>query len=43
MDGFRKVVDGNGMLFANPIPEEFSLPKEMIDAAIDQAVKEAAK
>ena len=41
-EGLRNVVDGNGMLFANPIPEEFSLPKEMIDRAIDQAVKEAA-
>jgi len=43
MEGFGKVVNGNGMLFANPIPEEFSLPKEMIDRAIDQAVKEAAE
>jgi len=43
MEGFRKVVDGNGMLFANPIPEEFSMPKEMIDRAINQAVKEAAE
>ena len=31
------------MLFANPIPEEFSLPKAKIDIAIDQAVQEAAQ
>jgi pseudouridine-5'-phosphate glycosidase/pseudouridine kinase len=29
--------------FANPIPEEFSIPKAEIDHAIDQAVKEAAE
>ncbi|TVY34338.1 Pseudouridine-metabolizing bifunctional protein [Lachnellula subtilissima] len=33
----------NGILFANPIPEEFSLPKADIDLAIDQAVQEAAQ
>ncbi|KAI9048287.1 hypothetical protein LZ554_008082 [Drepanopeziza brunnea f. sp. 'monogermtubi'] len=33
----------SGMLFANPIPKEFALPKEEIDAAIEQAVKEAAE
>ncbi|PMD32773.1 hypothetical protein L207DRAFT_590466 [Hyaloscypha variabilis F] len=32
-----------GMLFANPIPEEFALQKAEIDAAIDQAVQEAAE
>jgi len=32
-----------GMLFANPIPEEWSLPKADMDAAIDSAVKEAAE
>ncbi|TVY91387.1 Pseudouridine-metabolizing bifunctional protein [Lachnellula willkommii] len=32
-----------GILFANPIPEEFSLPKEEIDLAINQAVQEAAQ
>jgi len=31
------------MLFANPIPEEFALQKADIDAAIDQAVQEAAE
>jgi pseudouridylate synthase / pseudouridine kinase len=33
----------NGILFANPIPEEFSLPKAEIDIAINQAVQEAAQ
>ncbi|RAL66271.1 hypothetical protein DID88_005942 [Monilinia fructigena] len=33
----------SGFHFANPIPEEFSLPKSEIDYAIDQAVKEAAE
>jgi hypothetical protein len=31
-----------GMLFANPIPEEFSMQKAEIDNAINQAVHEAA-
>ena len=30
-----------GMLIANPIPEEYAMPKETIDAAINQALKEA--
>ena len=29
-----------GMLVTNPIPEEFSMPKEVIDKAIDQALRE---
>ncbi len=29
-----------GMLVTNPIPEEFAMPKETIDAAIDQAIAE---
>ena len=29
-----------GMLVTNPIPEEFSMPKEVIDRAIDQALSE---
>ena len=29
-----------GMLVTNPIPEEFSMPKEVIDQAIDQALRE---
>ena len=33
----------NGMLFGNPIPEEFALQKSEIDLAIDQAVKEATE
>lgn len=32
----------SGLLFANPIPETHSIPKEDIDAAINQAVQEAA-
>jgi len=32
----------SGMLFANPIPEKFSIPKVEIDIAINQAVQEAA-
>jgi pseudouridine-5'-phosphate glycosidase/pseudouridine kinase len=31
------------MLFANPIPEQFAMQKAEIDAAIDQAVLEAAE
>lgn len=31
---------GGGMLVANPIPEEYSMPKEIIDAAIDRAIAE---
>jgi hypothetical protein len=33
----------SGLLFANPIPEKFALPKAEIDFAIDQAVREAAE
>ena len=29
-----------GMLVTNPIPEEYSMPKDVIDAAIDRAIKE---
>ena len=29
-----------GMLVTNPIPEEFAMPKAVIDAAIDQAISE---
>ena len=29
-----------GMLVTNPIPEEYSMPKDIIDAAINQAIKE---
>ena len=28
------------MLVTNPIPEEYSMPKDVIDAAIDQAIAE---
>ena len=30
-----------GMLVTNPIPEQYSMPKDIIDAAIEQALKEA--
>ena len=29
------------MLISNPVPEEYSIPHEKIDAIVDQAVKEA--
>ena len=32
---------GGGMLVTNPIPQEFSMPKDVIDAAIDQAIAES--
>ena len=32
-----------GMLVANPIPEEYSMPKEVIDAAIAQAIRECGE
>ena len=32
-----------GMLVTNPIPEEYSMDNAVIDAAIDQAIKEAAE
>ena len=28
------------MLVTNPIPEQFSMPKDVIDGAIDQAIRE---
>ena len=31
---------GGGMLVTNPIPEEYSMPKDVIDAAIDRAIAE---
>ena len=31
---------GGGMLVTNPIPEEFAMPKAVIDEAIDQAIAE---
>ena len=30
----------SGMLVTNPIPEEFAMPKDAIDKAIDQAISE---
>lgn len=32
-----------GMLVTNPIPEEFSMPKQVIDQAIDQAIAESVR
>ena len=29
-----------GMLVTNPIPEEYAMPKDVIDAAIEQALRE---
>ena len=34
---------GGGMLVTNPIPEEYSMDKAVIDAAIDQAVEECRR
>lgn len=34
---------GGGMLVTNPIPEEYSMPKDVIDAAIDQAIRESVE
>ena len=31
---------GGGMLVTNPIPEEYSMPKDVIDRAIEQALRE---
>ena len=33
---------GGGMLVTNPIPQEYAMPADVINAAIDQAVSEAA-
>ncbi len=33
----------SGMLVTNPIPEEFAMPKAVIDAAIDQAIAECVE
>ena len=32
-----------GMLVTNPIPEEYAMPKEVIDAAIEQALRECSE
>lgn len=45
-DAFRAKLDMGlcgGMLVTNPIPEEFSMPKEVIDNAIDQAIAESLR
>ncbi|KAI1082791.1 Indigoidine synthase A like protein-domain-containing protein [Whalleya microplaca] len=33
----------SGLLFANPIPEEFSIPRKEMDAIIEQAVRESTE
>ncbi|KAI1804071.1 Indigoidine synthase A like protein-domain-containing protein [Daldinia bambusicola] len=33
----------SGLLFANPIPEEFSIPRDEMNAVIEQAVSESTK
>lgn len=43
MGGRQNRTRQSGLLLANPISEEFSIPKEEIDVAINQAVKEAAE
>ena len=39
----RKIGYPGGMLITDPIPEEYAMPKAVIDAAIEQAVKEATE
>ena len=39
----RELGFNNGMLVTNPIPEEYAMPKEVIDAAIEQALKESVE
>lgn len=43
MGGRQQRARNSGLLLANPISEDFSIPKEEIDVAINQAVKEAAE
>ena len=43
---FRAQRDMNykgGMLVTNPIPEEYAMDKDVIDAAIEQALREATE
>ena len=39
----RELGFNNGMLVTNPIPEEYAMPKEVIDAAIEQALAESVE
>ena len=39
----RQMEYPGGVLITNPIPEEYSMPAEQINAAIDQALREAAE
>lgn len=34
---------GGGMLVTNPIPEEYSMPRDVINAAIDRAIRECGE
>lgn len=43
LDSQETFPHSSGLLFANPIPEEYSIPRSEINFAIDQAVKEAAE
>jgi len=36
----QREMELGGMLVTNPIPEEYAMPKDVIDAAIDQAIAE---
>ena len=42
-DAQSKLSISSGLLFANPIPAEYSIPKAKMDAIIAQAVHEAAE
>ncbi len=45
-DAFRAKIEmglKGGMLVTNPIPEEFSMPKEVIDNAINEAIEESLR
>lgn len=42
-DARRLLGSDSGLHFANPIPEEFSIPQSEINTVIDAAVKEAAE
>jgi pseudouridylate synthase len=41
MKSNRELGLNNGLVIANPIPEPFALPREVVDLAIEQALAEA--
>jgi pseudouridylate synthase / pseudouridine kinase len=43
IDARRLLGISSGLLFANPIPSEYSISKSEIDVAIEEAVQEAEK